>query len=134
MMTKTTVVTSEMADVEVEEDGEQPDLLAEFGWRLAGLRRQNRWTREELAERLGVSRQRVGNWENGRHSPSIGMLSGLSRALKVTTDELIHGMARNPRQRTAEEWQAAVHNAKELTRFLDRWKPDPPLDEDTETI
>lgn len=64
---------------------------ARIGERVHRLRRAKGLTRTELGERLGVSRQRVGNWERGLNTPALGMLLGLARELGVTVDELITG-------------------------------------------
>lgn len=33
--------------------------------KIISLRKQNGWSQEELAERLGISRQAVSKWESG---------------------------------------------------------------------
>lgn len=59
--------------------------------RIRRLRLRRGLERSELAERLGVSRQRVGNWERGGNTPSVSSLPGLARELGVTIDELVTG-------------------------------------------
>lgn len=76
------------------EAGDTPSLESPEAWigqRVHRLRRAKGLTRTELAERLGVSRQRVGNWERGLNTPALGVLPGLARELGVTVDELITG-------------------------------------------
>lgn len=76
------------------EDGGSSSLEPPEAWigqRVHRLRRAKGLTRTELAERLGVSRQRVGNWERGLNTPALGVLPGLARELGVTVDELITG-------------------------------------------
>jgi len=130
MTMKTAAAAAQMsgtAHPEVEEDDEELDL-SEFGWRVASLRGRNRWTREQLAKRLRVSRQRVANWEEGRNSPSIGMAARLSRTLKVTLDELVMGGVRDIGKLPREEWQNAARHLEEVTQFMTRHQPEPPLD------
>ena len=43
----------------------------------------------ELAQRLGVSKQSVSNWENDNIQPSIEMLLKLAHAFSVSTDFLL---------------------------------------------
>lgn len=49
----------------------------------------------ELANRIGVTKQSVSNWENDNIQPSIDMLSRLADSLSVSTDYLL---GRNDRQ------------------------------------
>ncbi len=60
-----------------------------FAERLIKLRRENNLSQEELAEKNGVSRQSVSNWESVIVSPDIEKVLALSRLFGVTTDYLI---------------------------------------------
>ncbi len=76
------------------EEAEKPSpesLETQIGQRVHRLRREKGLKRIELAGRLGVSRQRVGNWERGVNTPTLEILPGLARELGVTVDELITG-------------------------------------------
>ncbi|MCH5158478.1 MAG: helix-turn-helix transcriptional regulator [Clostridiales bacterium] len=53
------------------------------------LRLSNNITQVELAERLGVSKQCVSNWENDYIQPSIDMLVKIAKFFKVSTDFLL---------------------------------------------
>lgn len=52
-------------------------------------RKQARLSQEELAARVGVSRQAVSKWELGESSPEVGKLLTLSRIFGVTADQLL---------------------------------------------
>ena len=54
------------------------------------LRKLAGFTQEELAEKIGVSRQAVAKWENGESSPDIGSCAELARLFDVTVDDLIN--------------------------------------------
>lgn len=54
---------------------------AEWGKRLAAVRRAHGLTQESLAEQLGVSRQAVAKWERGASLPGPGNLLALRRCL-----------------------------------------------------
>lgn len=43
----------------------------------------------DLAEKLGVSKQSVSNWENDNIQPSIEMLVKISHIFSVSTDYLL---------------------------------------------
>lgn len=47
-------------------------------------------SQEDLAEKLGVSRQAVSKWETGEALPEITKLKGLSEVFGVTTDFLLN--------------------------------------------
>lgn len=59
--------------------------------RLANLRKEHGYTQEQLAERLGVSRQAVSKWERTESSPDTDNLIALAALYGVTLDELIYG-------------------------------------------
>ena len=60
-----------------------------LGDKIAELRRQRGWSQENLAERLGVTRQSVSKWESGASVPDLDKIIGLSELFGVTTDYLI---------------------------------------------
>lgn len=61
-----------------------------FSEKLIKLRKTNGYTQENLAERLGVSRQAVARWEAGETTPDMAMLLGLCEVFSVSADYLIH--------------------------------------------
>ena len=62
--------------------------------RIKELRVARGLNQVELAERLGVSKQSVSNWENDNIQPSIEMLVRLSHTFSVSTDYLLGENAR----------------------------------------
>lgn len=57
--------------------------------RLQQLRKENGYTQEVLAEKLGISRQSVSKWERAESSPEIDNLMALSKIYGITIDELL---------------------------------------------
>ena len=53
-------------------------------------RKRNGWSQEELAEKLGVSRQAVSKWENGTYDPSTSNLIALAKLFDLSAEELLH--------------------------------------------
>jgi len=53
------------------------------------LRKQNAWSQEELAEKLGVSRQAVSKWEGGNSIPDLDKVIRMSKLFGVSTDYLL---------------------------------------------
>lgn len=66
-------------------------LNTEFGQRLQQLRKTKGLSQEELADRVGVSRQAVSKWESGQTAPDLERLVALSEQLDTTTDYLLKG-------------------------------------------
>ena len=61
----------------------------EFGEKIQKLRNQNKWTQEQLAEKLYVSRTAVSNWESGKGYPNIDSLKDIAKLFNKTIDELL---------------------------------------------
>ena len=56
--------------------------------KLEILRAQKGWTQQELAERVGVSRQTIISLERGRYNPSIQLAFRLARQFEVTIEDI----------------------------------------------
>lgn len=59
--------------------------------RLYDLRKKHGYSQEELAYKLGVSRQAVSKWERSESSPDTDNLIELAKLYGVTLDELLNG-------------------------------------------
>lgn len=57
--------------------------------KLIELRKQNAWSQEELADRIGVSRQSVSKWESGTSIPDLDKILKLGEIFGVSTDYLL---------------------------------------------
>ena len=60
-----------------------------FADKLITLRKKAGWSQEELAEKLGVTRQSVSKWEGAQSVPDIDKILQLARLFGVTTDYLL---------------------------------------------
>lgn len=63
----------------------------EIANRLYEYRKKFGYSQEELAEKLGVSRQAISKWERSESSPDTDNLIALSKLYNVTLDELLNG-------------------------------------------
>lgn len=81
----------------------------EIANRLVQLRKQHGFSQEELAARIGISRQAVSKWERAEASPDTDNLITLSRLYGVSLDEIlrtddpVEAFARGGEE-TAEDW------------------------------
>lgn len=56
--------------------------------RLEELRASQKWTQQELADRLDVSRQTVISLEQGRYNPSLLLAFRIARAFGLKIEEI----------------------------------------------
>lgn len=56
--------------------------------RLKEYRARFHLRQEELAERVGVRRETIGNLENGRYNPSLKLAMDIARVFETTVEEL----------------------------------------------
>ena len=64
-------------------------MTIETANKLLKLRKQHNLSQEELAEKLGISRQAVSKWENGTSDPSTSNLIAISKLFNITPEELL---------------------------------------------
>lgn len=60
-----------------------------FQDQLLKLRKENNLSQEELAEKLGVSRQAISKWETGTSSPELANLQALCELFGVSPNEML---------------------------------------------
>lgn len=78
-------------------------MTLETANRLYELRKKNNLSQEELAEKLGVSRQAVSKWERSEASPDTDNLIALAKIYGLSLDELIYGKKEEKKEETQEE-------------------------------
>ena len=64
--------------------------------RIQKLRKSKGMSQEELADRIGVSRQAVSKWESEQSSPDVEKIILMSDIFNVTTDYLLKGIETPP--------------------------------------
>lgn len=65
-------------------------LKSNIARNLSTLRRQNKYSQEDVAEQIGVSRQAVAKWESGESVPDIVNCDALAQLYNVELNDLIH--------------------------------------------
>ena len=56
---------------------------------LVMLRKMNGYSQEQIADKIGISRQAYAKWENGDTTPDVEKASALARVYGITIDELM---------------------------------------------
>ncbi len=82
-------------------------ILAE---KIMEERKKNGWSQEDLADKLGVSRQSVSKWESAQSVPDLNRILEMSRLFNVSTDYLLKDEQDHPANQTSED------SGKELRR------------------
>lgn len=67
-----------------------------FAEKMIELRRQQNLSQQDLADRLGVSRQAISRWETGAVQPTADSVRGLAQVLQVSTDYLLNDELDDP--------------------------------------
>ena len=60
-----------------------------FAEKLVKLRKSNGMSQEDLADKLGVSRQAISKWESMQSVPDLLNVLNISSLFKVSTDYLL---------------------------------------------
>ena len=83
----------------------------DFGKNISRLRKEKNLSQEKLAELLGVSRQAVTKWENGKGNPDTENLIRLAEVFECSLDELCC-------QKAEEKPKAKIQTASHLLALI----------------
>ena len=94
---------------------EEKNMNIKIADRLVELRKKNGLSQEQLADKLGLSRQAVSKWERAEASPDtdnlicLAKLYGVSLDDLLDTDQSIEEIAQDTRIHEAEKKNESVH-------------------------
>ena len=90
--------------------------------RITEQRRIKGWSQEELAYRLGVSRQAVSKWESSQSTPDLERIIQMSELFGVTTDWLLKGEIRESYRNEEDQRQQNIRivTREEAMDFLNQ--------------
>lgn len=88
-------------------------MTKETANRLFQYRKANGYSQEELASKIGVSRQAISKWERGESSPDTDNLITLAKLYNITIDELINGTDKPEKNSNSENQEQAYDKAEE---------------------
>ena len=66
-----------------------PTIRNKLATRVRFLRKEKRWTQEQLGEKAGLTYKFVGQIERGEASPTLDSVDKLARAFDLTVSELL---------------------------------------------
>ena len=92
--------------------------------KIIDLRKKNGWSQEELAERLGVTRQSISKWEGAQSVPDMNRILAMSKLFDVSTDYLLKDeleavQAAPAPSAAADDASARAVSMEEANAFLD---------------
>jgi len=127
-------MNNEPVDAENASEREEPvrprDLLQGVGRRIVRERKRRGWSQRDLARRLGVKRERMGNWERGENAPRLEELALLGQTLRISLDELVYGRQRG-RRLTEDELRRGEQCLAGLVELLGAAPGGPPAGEES---
>lgn len=82
-----------------------------FHDKLIKLRKQNAFSQEELADKLGVSRQAISRWELGSTYPDVPNLLKICKLFDVSADYLINDDNDNQEKPVLEQTEALTEDS-----------------------
>ena len=82
-------------------------------------RKKNGWSQEELASKLGVSRQAVSKWESAGSIPDLQRILQMSELFGVTTDYLLKDEIEEERLNEYTETNTIKVSMEEANQYLD---------------
>ena len=84
----------------------------EIANRLQKLRKENGYSQEELADKLGISRQAVSKWERAESSPDTDNLIVLARLYHISLDDLLNDT--DEKEKENSEIEAITESKEEI--------------------
>jgi transcriptional regulator with XRE-family HTH domain len=88
--------------------------------KIQALRKKEGLSQEQLAEKIGVSRQAVAKWELGQSIPELEKLIDLSNFFKISIDRLVKDL--KDENCSFHEVKSSLKNYREIIDFLMRAK------------
>lgn len=85
--------------------------------RLCELRKSKKLSQEQLAEKIGVSRQAVSKWERGEASPDTDNLIALAEIYDVSIDEILTGKSRINNDNKLDDSGGADENSTQKNEY-----------------
>ena len=82
---------------------------------LKELRKDNKLTQEQLAEKFSISNRTVSRWENGNNMPDLSVLLELADFYNVDVREIIDGERKS--ENMEKNLKEAIHKVTEYTDY-----------------
>ena len=89
-----------------------------LGERIYRLRADRNMTQEQLAEKLGVTRQSISKWEGDLVKPEIEKLKAMAKLFEVSLDDLISDEASDNKDKEKTMAESSLNKKEKLNRII----------------
>ena len=96
-------------------------VIVTMGEKLLKLRKARQWSQEELAERIGVTRQAVSRWESGSAKPDADKIVAICDLFGVSADYLLRESYQGEAAFTAVQPQSTALGNAVRNMTLGQW-------------
>lgn len=72
--------------------------------RIRELRARDRLSQEDLARKVGVRRETIGNLENGRYNPSLKLAMDIAKVFDTTVEDIFSSLTNQHPRTDAEKF------------------------------
>lgn len=89
-----------------------------IGNKILELRKKEKLSQEQLAEKLNVTRQTISNWELEQTNPDISQAIELSKIFNVTLDELVENNIDNILLKRTNGLEKRFNNLSDMMKLI----------------
>ena len=89
-----------------------------LGEKIYRLRTDRNLTQEQLAEKLGVTRQSISKWEGDLVKPEIEKLKAMAKLFEVSLDDLISDEASDNKDKEKTMAESSLNKKEKLNRII----------------
>lgn len=89
-----------------------------LGEKIYRLRTDRNLTQEQLAEKLGVTRQSISKWEGDLVKPEIEKLKAMAKLFEVSLDDLISDEASDDKDKEKTMAESSLNKKEKLNRII----------------
>lgn len=82
--------------------------------RLSELRKQRKWSMQEIADQLGIAKSTYAGYESGYREPALQSLTQLADLFETTVDDLLGRDAISAQQQKAVELSELIGKTNEI--------------------
>ena len=91
-----------------------------FGEKIKQIRKENDWTLEEMAAKLGTTKQAISKYERNERTPKVTLAARFAQILGVSLEELIGEEGDLPKQKSSEAKVPKTIEAQIISSKVDR--------------